>query len=108
MGFNFDGLNMPDWRTGEKAPAAEPTPAPAPEAAADSTAHVAWEWKPAAPAAAAKPEPAADQGRLPTVGAEGRWSTNRGVVDGRVVEAKLGGPFVIETARGRVQVEKFL
>ncbi len=45
------------------------------------------------------------EGRLPQIGASGIWRTSGGDVEGRVIAGKKGGPFTIETPRGKMQVD---
>ncbi len=45
-------------------------------------------------------------GRLPEMGQNATYNTPSGAVQGQVVQAQLGGPYVIRTPQGLIQVSK--
>lgn len=45
-------------------------------------------------------------GRRPQIGATGTWKTPGGYVGGKVIFGRIGGPYVIETPQGNIQVDR--
>ncbi len=45
------------------------------------------------------------EGRMPEIGTSGIWKTSGGDIEGRVIAGRKGGPYTIETPKGKMQVD---